>query len=121
MSIIALLEEDALRPEMELAALIQQARGAGAVVSFVGMVRGASKDGYAVDRLELEHHSQLTVQSLRDISSEAAVRFDVTDVRVVQRHGEVPSGEPIVVAGVAGVHRRAACEAADYLTIRLMI
>lgn len=119
MSIVARLEEDALRPEHELAALIQQADGAGAVVCFIGIVRAASKDGHAVDRLELEHHSELTPRSLHDISCEAEARFGVSAVRVVHRCGDIPAGEPIVFAGAAGAHRRAAFEAADYLMDRL--
>jgi molybdopterin synthase catalytic subunit len=40
-------------------------------------------------------------------------------VRVVHRCGEVEAGAPIVFAGAASVHRRAAFEAADYLMDRL--
>ena len=54
MSIVARLEEDALDPEQELGALLERAKGDGAVVSFTGLVRGVSKDGQTVDRLVLE-------------------------------------------------------------------
>ena len=67
----------------------------------------------------LEHHPTLTRQSLEDIAVEAAQRFDVSHVRVVHRCGEVAAGEPIVFAGAAALHRRAAFEAADYLMDRL--
>ena len=119
MSVVAHLEESALRPEHELAALMKQAAGAGAVVSFVGLARIASKEGEPIDRLELDHHPGLTLQSLQDISSDAAARFNVSHVRVVHRCGEVAAGEAIVFAGAASKHRRAAFEAADYLMDRL--
>lgn len=119
MSIVALLEEGALQPEHELAALMQQASGAGAVVSFIGLARAASKGGDSIDRLDLEHHPALTLRSLQDISSEAAARFEVSDVRVIHRCGEVAAGEAIVFAGAASKHRRGAFEAADYLMDRL--
>jgi molybdopterin synthase catalytic subunit len=119
MSIVARLEEHALRPEQELAALLEQATGDGAIVSFTGIARPGSKDGLAVDRLVLEHHPTLTRQSLEDIAVEAAQRFDVSHVRVVHRCGEVRTGEAIVFAGAAALHRRAAFEAADYLMDRL--
>ena len=51
MSIVARLEEHALRPEQELAALLEQAAGDGAIVSFAGIARPGSKGGLAVDRL----------------------------------------------------------------------
>jgi molybdopterin synthase catalytic subunit len=119
MSVVARLEPDALRPERELADLLACARGAGAVVSFTGVARPGSTAGDAVDRLVLAHHPVLTAQSLEAIATEAMARFDVSHVHVVHRCGAVAAGEPIVFAGAASVHRRAAFDAADYLMDRL--
>jgi molybdopterin synthase catalytic subunit len=119
MSVVARLEEDGLRPEQELALLLERAKGDGAVVCFTGVARPGSKSGQAVDRLVLEHHPALTLQSLEDIAVEAVARFDVSHVYVVHRCGDVAVGEPIVFAGAASLHRRAAFEAADYLMDRL--
>ena len=119
MSIVARLEQAGLAPEQELAALIEQARGDGAVVSFTGLARPNSEGGQNVDRLVLDHHPSLTLQSLQDIAVEAAARFDIGHVRVVHRCGEIAAGEAIVFAGASSLHRRAAFEAADYLMDRL--
>lgn len=119
MSIVTRLEKQSLRPEQELAELIAEAAGAGAVVSFAGIARPNSNHGQAVCRLVLDHHPALTLQSLKEIAIQAAARFDVSHVRVVHRCGEIASGEPIVFAGAAAPHRRAAFEAADYLMDRL--
>ena len=72
-----------------------------------------------MDRLVLEHHPRLTLKSLEEIAVEAAERFDVSQVRVVHRCGEIAAGEPIVFAAAASPYRRAAFEAADYLMDRL--
>ena len=119
MSVIARLEANALRPEQELAVLVERATGDGAVVSFTGIARARSEGGKAVDRLILEHHPALTLQSLEEIAVEAATRFNVSHVHVVHRCGDIAAGEPIVFAGAASLHRRAAFEAADYLMDRL--
>jgi molybdopterin synthase catalytic subunit len=119
MSVLARLEEQALEPERELAALLERARGDGAIVSFTGVARPGSKGGEAVHRLMLEHHPALTLQSLEEIAADAAARFEISHVRVVHRCGEILAGEPIVFAGAAAPHRRAAFEAADYLMDRL--
>ena len=119
MSVIVRLEEKGLRPEQELAALIEQASGDGAVVSFAGIARPGSRGGEAVRGLVLDHHPALTLRSLEEIASDAAERFDVSHVRVVHRWGEVAAGEPIVFAGASALHRRAAFDAADYLMDRL--
>jgi len=119
MSVVARLEPEALKPDRELAALIERAAGAGAVVSFTGVARPQSKAGQAINRLVLEHHPTLTQQSLEEIAVAAAERFDVSHVWVVHRCGEIVAGQPIVFAGAASAHRRAAFEAADYLMDRL--
>jgi len=119
MSIVALLESQALDPQLELAELTEQARGDGAIVTFIGLARPESKAGDAVDALVLEHHPTLTRQSIEEIAVACAEKFDVSHVRVVHRCGTVPAGEPIVFAGAASLHRRAAFDAADYLMDRL--
>lgn len=119
MSVLARLEEDALRPEQELAQLLAQADGDGAVVSFTGVARPESKSGEPVFRLVLEHHAALTLPSLEDIAAEALARFEIRHVRIVHRCGMVAAGEPIVFAGTASLHRRSAFEAVDYLMDRL--
>jgi molybdopterin synthase catalytic subunit len=119
MSIFARLEERALDPQTELGELLAEAAGDGAVVSFVGIARTEGKSGNRVDRLVLDHHPKLTRLSLEDIAAAAAQRFDVSHVRVVHRCGEIAAGGPIVFAGAASLHRRAAFDAADYLMDRL--
>jgi molybdopterin synthase catalytic subunit len=119
MSVVALLEQQRLDPQRELGELLGQPGDDGAVVSFVGIARRESMRGAGVDELLLEHHPVLTLKSIEEIAVEAAERFDVSRVRVVHRCGRVAAGEPIVFAGAASKHRRAAFEAADYLMDRL--
>jgi molybdopterin synthase catalytic subunit len=119
MSCVVNLQEHPLDPRDELGALIDEAEGAGAVVSFVGIARPQSSADRPIDRLVLEHHPTLTRQSLDAIVGEAARRFDVSHLRVTHRCGEIEAGEPILFAGAASRHRRAAFEAADYLMDRL--
>lgn len=116
---MARLDDHRLDPQQELGELLAHAGGDGAVVSFVGIARPESAVGETVDELLLEHHPVLTLKSLQEIAVEAAERFDVSSVRVVHRCGRVAAGEPIVFAGTASKHRRAAFEAADYLMDRL--
>jgi molybdopterin synthase catalytic subunit len=119
MSIVARLAGDKLEPEKELAALLDQADGDGAIVSFAGIARSRSAAGRPVIGLVLEHHPTLTQRSLDDIAASAAERFAVSHVRIVHRFGAVAPGEAIVFAGAASPHRRAAFEAADFLMDRL--
>lgn len=119
MSVVARLEPDVLDPQFELAELTEQALGDGAIVTFVGLARPESSQGDAVDAIVLEQHPTLSRQSLEDIAVACGERFDVSHIRVVHRCGTIPAGEPIVFAGAASIHRRAAFDAADYLIDRL--
>ena len=119
MSITVRLQEQRLDAREELGALLDQAAQDGAVVSFVGIARPVNLDGDQIETLVLEHHPTLTRRSLEEIADAAAQRFEIDHVRVVHRCGKIPAGDPIVFAGTASMHRRAAFEAADYLMDRL--
>jgi molybdopterin synthase catalytic subunit len=116
MRIDARLVHKPFRPEEELADF--DAGGAGAVASFTGLCRPASKTGSAIESLFLDHHPRLTEQSLHDIAASAG-RFGVEAVRLVHRCGAIAPGEAIVFVAAAAPHRRAAFEAVDYLMDRL--
>lgn len=85
--------------------------GAGAVVTFTGLVRG---DGGLV-ALELEHYPGMTEAALSDHARAAARRFALTDVLVVHRFGRIEVGAPIMMVATAAPHRRAAFDGADFL------
>lgn len=94
------------------AELVDLSAGAGAVVSFTGIVRDDSGDLAA---LEIEHYPGMTEQALNRYGTEAARRFDLTGWRIVHRHGRLEVGQPIMMVATAARHRRAAFDAADYL------
>jgi molybdopterin synthase catalytic subunit len=116
MRIDARLADAPFQPEAELAAFASE--DAGAIVSFTGLCRPASKAGAPIQCLFLDHHPRLTEQSLHAIAA-SAERFGVDAVRVVHRCGEIAPGEAIVFVAAAAAHRRAAFEAIDYLMDRL--
>lgn len=85
--------------------------GAGAVVTFTGLVRG---DGGIV-ALDIEHYPGMTESALQAHATSAVQRFGLTDVLIVHRHGHIPVGEAIMMVATAAPHRRAAFDAADFL------
>jgi molybdopterin synthase catalytic subunit len=90
----------------------------GAVAAFVGLVRDVN-EGDAVSTMVLEHYPGMTEKSLQAIVDEAKGRWDIMDVAVVHRVGELKPTDQIVLVAVAGAHRGeafAACEfVMDYL------
>jgi molybdopterin synthase catalytic subunit len=93
----------------------------GAVASFVGVVRDLN-DGDSVGRMTLEHYPGMTEKAIEAIVAEARSRWDIIDVTVVHRVGELKPTDQIVLVVVASGHRGeafAACEfIMDYLKTR---
>ena len=90
--------------------------GAGAVVSFSGLVR--DEDGRLV-ALEIEHYPGMTEASLNDICAIAQERWGLTGCTIIHRVGRMKVGEPIVLVVTASPHRAAALEACAFLIDRL--
>ncbi len=105
----------------EIAALRRGNPKIGAVASFIGVCRDGN-DGDAVSKMTLEHYPGMTEKALEKIIAEAKARWDVMDVLVVHRVGELKPTDQIVLVVVAGAHRGeafAACEfVMDYLKTR---
>ena len=93
----------------------------GAVASFVGLVRDVN-EATEVRTMTLEHYPGMTEKALAQIIDEARARWDIYDVLIIHRVGELKPGDQIVLAAVAGAHRGeafAACEfIMDYLKTR---
>jgi molybdopterin synthase catalytic subunit len=96
----------------ELAALRAAAPGAGALVSFAGLVRD---QGGAVAAMELEHYPGMTEKSLAAIEAEARARWPLDACLIVHRYGALAPGEQIVLVATASAHREAAFAAAEFL------
>jgi molybdopterin synthase catalytic subunit len=90
----------------------------GAVASFIGVARDVN-DGEAVCTLALEHYPGMTEKALEDIVAQARRRWNVFEILVVHRVGELKPMDQIVLVVVTGAHRGeafAACEfVMDYL------
>lgn len=113
------LELGMLHPEHELATAIAHNERAGALASFVGLVRPNDGEGRGLCGLFLEHHPRLTLKSLEAIATDASKRFELLQVWAIHRAGAVAPNDPIVFAAASATHRRAAFEAVDYLMDRL--
>lgn len=84
----------------------------GAVVSFVGLVRGSAD---TVSRMELEHYPGMTEKALVEILVQARERWSLDGARIIHRVGPLEPGDQIVLVLAASRHRRAAFEAAEFI------
>ncbi|QBY02496.1 molybdenum cofactor biosynthesis protein MoaE [Rhodophyticola sp. CCM32] len=87
--------------------------GAGAVVSFSGLVRDvASAD---LDHMVIEHYPVMTEKALTGIADQARARWSLTGVFVLHRYGRMRPGDPIMMVATAARHRADAFAAAEFL------
>ena len=91
-----------------------QAAGAGAIVTFSGLVRPQA-EGEDVTTLYLQAYSPMTENGIRNAVSQAQDKWPLTAVQVIHRIGDMSPGDAIVFVATASAHRRAAFEAADFL------
>lgn len=86
--------------------------GAGAVVSFTGIVRDS--DG-TLSAMEIEHYPGMTEAAIATIIAQAQTRWTLADVLVIHRYGRLEPGAQIMMVATASRHRVAAFEAAEFL------
>ena len=94
------------------AALAGFGAGAGAIVTFSGLVRD---EGGRLVALEIEHYPGMTEKALAAHGRAAAERFGLDDWLVIHRHGRLAVGEPIMMVASAARHRAAAFQGAEFL------
>lgn len=88
-----------------------QQDGVGAVVSFTGVVRGDS----GLTHMLIEHYPGMTEKAILGMAEDAMRRWDLKDVLVVHRFGQLAASERIMMVATASAHRQAAFEAAEFL------
>jgi molybdopterin synthase catalytic subunit len=80
-------------------------RKAGAIATFIGVVRGETLGGEKVEGLELQAYEEEANKVLGGICEELKKREGVVDVQIHHFVGEFGVGEDLVYVVVAGAHR----------------
>ena len=88
--------------------------GMGAIVTFLGTVRNNSQ-GREVERIEIQVYEMMAVKQLQDIREEAMEKFNVDEIAIVHRYGDLKVSENIMMIAVGAGHRPEAFEACRYV------
>jgi molybdopterin synthase catalytic subunit len=96
----------------EANAFTLRAVGAGAIVTFTGIVRDTDA---SLSAMEIEHYPGMTERSIAAIMDQARARWFLTDAMVIHRHGVLHVGEPIMMVATAAPHRADAFAASEFL------
>lgn len=90
----------------------ENAGGAGAVVSFTGIVRD---DTGTLEHMLIEHYPGMTEKAIGAIMATAQARWNLSACAVIHRYGPLEPNAPIMMVATAATHRAQAFAAADYL------
>jgi molybdopterin synthase catalytic subunit/molybdopterin converting factor small subunit len=115
-------DDDALfvrvqREDFSVDAEINRVRGRskriGGISIFLGTARDRSK-GKDVDSITFEHYEGMAQKKLREIRERALKDFDIIEVAILHRYGEIGIGENIVLIVVGAEHRAEAFRACKW-------
>jgi molybdopterin synthase catalytic subunit len=107
------VQDASFDPGAELNKFAAGSSGAGAIVTFTGVVRDLEAGNLGV--MQIEHYPGMTEAALTKIAVQAQDRWSLGDVLVIHRYGRLAPGDQIMMVATAARHRKAAFEAADYL------
>lgn len=106
------VQSDIFDPGAELNAFTAAVDGAGAIVSFSGIVRDVVG---GLQTMEIEHYPGMTESALQAIAEEAMQRWNLADALVIHRYGRLQAGETIMMVATASPHRKDAFDSAEFL------
>lgn len=99
----------------ELALVDASAPDCGAVISFIGKVRGHDNPQQPLSHLYLTHMPEVTEHEISKIIAQAAERWSLPYVCVIHRVGKLPVGAQIVLVLTASGHREHAYQANHFI------
>jgi molybdopterin synthase catalytic subunit/molybdopterin converting factor small subunit len=105
------------REDFSVDAEINRVRGRskriGGISIFLGTARDRSK-GRDVDSITFEHYEGMAQTKLREIRERALKDFDIIEVAILHRYGEIGIGDNIVLIVVGAEHRAEAFRACKW-------
>ena len=88
----------------------------GAIVNFVGVVRGYDeKNNKVINSMKLEHYPGMTESEIEKIIFESYKKWELTGITVIHRVGNLKPSDQIVFVGVSSKHRQNAFDGCNFI------
>ncbi|TNF99014.1 MAG: molybdopterin synthase catalytic subunit MoaE [Gammaproteobacteria bacterium] len=108
------VQQEDFEPDAIVNGLCEGRTDVGAVVTFLGLVREFSKSEQ-IQSMTLEHYPGMTEKALQTIVEEAQQRWQLMDVAVIHRVGDLKPADRIVMVAVSSAHRGDAFKACEFI------
>lgn len=99
--------------DQELERVRSRSKRIGGIATFLGVARDRSR-GRDVDRITFEHYEGMAQKKLREIRERGLKDFDILELLVIHRYGEISIGENIVLIIAGAEHRAEAFRACEW-------
>lgn len=99
------VQRDDFSIDTEINRVRSRSKRIGGIAMFLGTARDRSQ-GRDVDSITFEHYEGMAQKKLREIRERALKDFDILELVIVHRYGEISIGENIVLI-IAGAEHRA--------------
>ncbi|HJP18440.1 MAG TPA: molybdenum cofactor biosynthesis protein MoaE [Nitrospinota bacterium] len=107
------IQEGDFLVDSEVRNLRSKFNNTGGVVTFIGTARESSK-GKEIKELFFESYEEMAIKKLEALREEAIKKFDIFDLSVIHRLGEIQIADDIVLIIAIAEHRKAAFEACEW-------
>ena len=88
----------------------------GAIVNFVGIVRGFDeKTNETINSMTLEYYPGMTELEIENIIKESLIKWEISAVTVIHRVGKLMPSDQIVYVGVSSKHRQNAFDSCNFI------
>ena len=107
------VQRDDFSVDAEINRVRARSKRIGGIATFLGIARDRSK-GREIDSMTFEHYEGMAQTKLREIRERALKDFDIIEVAILHRYGEIGIGENIVLIVVGAEHRADAFRACEW-------
>ncbi|MEE8612937.1 MAG: molybdenum cofactor biosynthesis protein MoaE [Nitrospirales bacterium] len=99
--------------DVEIDRVRNRSKRIGGIATFLGTARDRSQ-GREVSSITFEHYEGMAQKKVREIRARALQDFDVIEVVILHRYGDIAIGENIVLIVVGAEHRAEAFKACQW-------
>ncbi len=107
------IQEEDFGIEEETVKLKECSKRIGGIVTFLGTARDFSK-GQEIHKIDFDHYPGMAEKRLAEIRDRALKEYDIIEVTLIHRVGEISIGENIVLIIVGAEHRKDAFNACSW-------
>ena len=108
------IQKENFNLEEEIQTLKHNLNEIGAVSTFVGYVRNRNNDK-KVTSIYLDVYPAMAQKSLEEIVNKAKKKWDLLEVLIIHRYGELKIGEKIVLVATFSQHRQGSMQACTFI------